>query len=555
MAKTPVPIKRNMMFQHQLVYQRLDLYAARVLRGVVGQHTVILGHYLNQHKRGRSTPEQAVRGLNLLFERQMKPLIVTAFRTIYRRCGEEAEEFLSSWLKGGTQKAAWQPVALTAAVDGSWTGVEYERVRKQSWLEHVNDYMEDKAGKNIGKMSDDEQTMVSNLLYGGAQEEAGSIESVPSILASFSDMAESRATAIARTEVTGAYNYAGLQTAQDMVPGWYKEWNAEIDEKTRDWHKDLDGADPIPMDQPFENEYGNIMYPGDPDAAAENVVNCRCALNYVPPPEDEGLPESAPAEGDVPEDSGGIDLSDIASLGGGLADLVGGAGGEEAAEGTAEAALAEAQAALEAGEDLTAEQEYMLTTASITGEVPSAFEPDEDYLTAVDDFKGYLGTLTPEEQATVTDYTDGGYVETNMYLRGTMPTNYPDYAAIKAKSEMLQNVLENAPKYEGTAYRGASVTMQRFDEIASLRPGDELTMKGMVSTSADVNVATNFAQMPDSGYNSVFYEIDGAKGAAVSGVTPHVDESEILMNADTKYTVTGVDKLSDSFYKVHLVMK
>lgn len=56
-----------------------------------------------------------------------------------------------------------------------------------------------------------------------------------------------------------------------------KEWIATKDNRTRDWHAELDGqlAD---RDKPFINSIGEIMYPGDPHADPANTYNCRCTL-------------------------------------------------------------------------------------------------------------------------------------------------------------------------------------------------------------------------------------------------------------------------------------
>ena len=58
----------------------------------------------------------------------------------------------------------------------------------------------------------------------------------------------------------------------------------------RPGHEELDG-EVIDVDEPFENEYGPIMYPGDPSADDENVWNCRCALGYYYPDHDRYSPQ------------------------------------------------------------------------------------------------------------------------------------------------------------------------------------------------------------------------------------------------------------------------
>ena len=54
-------------------------------------------------------------------------------------------------------------------------------------------------------------------------------------------------------------------------------WVATNDDRTREWHADLDGVE-VDVDEPWENEIGEIMFPGDPTADGANIYNCRCAM-------------------------------------------------------------------------------------------------------------------------------------------------------------------------------------------------------------------------------------------------------------------------------------
>lgn len=89
----------------------------------------------------------------------------------------------------------------------------------------------------------------------------------------------------ARTMITGAQN-AGRIDAQERAKGMgipvKKQWLATLDERTRHWHAELDGVT-VETDEPFENEFGAIMFPGDPDADGANIYNCRCTLLTVIP--------------------------------------------------------------------------------------------------------------------------------------------------------------------------------------------------------------------------------------------------------------------------------
>lgn len=84
----------------------------------------------------------------------------------------------------------------------------------------------------------------------------------------------------ARTMVTGVQNagrVASYERANEMGIETQKQWLAALDDRTRHWHAELDG-EKVDNDEPFVNEYGEIMYPGDPTADPANIYNCRCTL-------------------------------------------------------------------------------------------------------------------------------------------------------------------------------------------------------------------------------------------------------------------------------------
>lgn len=87
----------------------------------------------------------------------------------------------------------------------------------------------------------------------------------------------------ARTSITSAQNAGrieGMHRAEDLGIKMMKQWLATIDDRTRHEHRELDGQR-RPVDEPFEVEGYEIMYPADPDAEPEMVYNCRCTLVTV----------------------------------------------------------------------------------------------------------------------------------------------------------------------------------------------------------------------------------------------------------------------------------
>lgn len=84
----------------------------------------------------------------------------------------------------------------------------------------------------------------------------------------------------ARTLTTGIENagrVASYDRANAMGIKTKKQWLAALDMRTRHWHASLDGVS-VENDKPFTNDYGKIMYPGDPEADPANIYNCRCTL-------------------------------------------------------------------------------------------------------------------------------------------------------------------------------------------------------------------------------------------------------------------------------------
>lgn len=82
----------------------------------------------------------------------------------------------------------------------------------------------------------------------------------------------------ARTATTGAENagrIASYERAEKMGIKVKKVWMATIDNRTRDSHALLDGAE-AEYDKPFAN---GLMFPGDPDGNdPAEIWNCRCTL-------------------------------------------------------------------------------------------------------------------------------------------------------------------------------------------------------------------------------------------------------------------------------------
>jgi len=94
----------------------------------------------------------------------------------------------------------------------------------------------------------------------------------------YGGLALQRAETIARTETIGALNQGEYiaATASGIIER--VEWLTQQDDSVRDSHDDQDGQ-LVDLGQAFQN---GLLYPGDINGEAAEVINCRCTLLYHP---------------------------------------------------------------------------------------------------------------------------------------------------------------------------------------------------------------------------------------------------------------------------------
>lgn len=88
---------------------------------------------------------------------------------------------------------------------------------------------------------------------------------------------------IAQTERTRVQSQAAwdvMAQSEQLGVNMAKKWHAKM-VNTRDSHAALNGAI-APLHEPFHTIWGNsLMYPGDPSAPANEVINCHCGISPV----------------------------------------------------------------------------------------------------------------------------------------------------------------------------------------------------------------------------------------------------------------------------------
>ncbi len=105
-------------------------------------------------------------------------------------------------------------------------------------------------------------------------------------------MSYTQARTVAHTERTRVQGQARHEAIKELNRQlghrrkYRKEWIARADEKTRDTHAELSGTVQY-ADRYFVTSTGaKLMYPGDPNAPAEEVINCRCYIRKIAPRKD-----------------------------------------------------------------------------------------------------------------------------------------------------------------------------------------------------------------------------------------------------------------------------
>ena len=120
--------------------------------------------------------------------------------------------------------------------------------------------------------------MNAEVLQGILQGEP--MDKIAGRLSKVTGMNETAAIRNARTMVTGAENKGrqdSYKRAEKDGIVMKREWLATNDSRTRHWHAELDGVE-VGVDEPWHNEFGDIMFPGDPSADPANTYNCRCSM-------------------------------------------------------------------------------------------------------------------------------------------------------------------------------------------------------------------------------------------------------------------------------------
>ena len=154
---------------------------------------------------------------------------------------------------------------------------DFAQIMRRRALRYVQ---QEAIRRRITRVTETKRRQIINAVDAGYRSGATLPEVAASVRALIPAIARYSADAIARTEIHGAANYGSNEAARETGLPLKREWLAAEDERTRESHAEADGQI-VGQDEPFQVGDSLMMYPGDPSAPPEEVVNCRCTLGYI----------------------------------------------------------------------------------------------------------------------------------------------------------------------------------------------------------------------------------------------------------------------------------
>lgn len=322
-------------------------------------------------------------------------------------------------------------------------------------------------------------------------------ESIPNIsrrIMNVQEMNKDAAIRSARTIVTGAENKGRLDSFKRAEADGIileKEWIATSDARTRDWHNELDGVT-RPIDKPFENAIGKIMFPGDPFADGANVYNCRCSMASVV----EGFKKAM----------------------------------EEITEITPKT-MSEHYDVLETNEEKI---DFISKSLGVSR------EQAEEYEASIAQYGGFsFGRI---RQAS---YFGGAQFDEEVYA-GKLVTSFNKIA------QNIEEFIEKSPKWNGEIYRGINLP---HDTVKAFKNGDIIDMQGVSSWTSSYDIAETYSHKSNKTKQNkrVIFHSNGTKqGTSIKHLAYYDFEDEVLVSTKARWQIDKIEEIDGA---THIFLK
>lgn len=356
---------------------------------------------------------------------------------------------------------------------------------------------------------------------------------------------KNNAMRIARTEAHRIQCKAAMDAqhrAKEKGADVVKQWDASLDKRTRDSHRDVDG-EIRELDEPFSN---GLKYPGDPSGRPEEVINCRCALlqrarwalgndytKWSPDAEvvidDDGTTQFAIIEAK--------NYKDFQKQYKQASERVRESAQKINDEDVLENTVKRSKIKSKWDNDLTPR-----------GQLPHIDE--DDLYSYVANELNISEDKAIEYVDSVLAYSENYYSDIKRYQTGRK-LKYYEVDEIKAISDSMEDYIQKAPRWNGgETFRGWKVSDEQLIEY---KEGAIIDMGGTSSWSGKENVARDFAtrnltyERPNS---VIFHCPTQEKGTGIRHIAVFETEDEILCSMESRYKITQVSKDDDGIIHV-----
>lgn len=204
----------------------------------------------------------------------------------------------------GTSLTSLHISEITEAVTVLWQNAAFEQ--SQLMEEQLSakatptdralaDYAENYGARSLDRIiTSTQEQIIRSVTVGMARGETQS-QMIEALRNDLPRLAMTRATTIVRTETHAASQYVSQRLATSMNIPLVKRWNSVNDARTRDFgisgrissfnHRMMNGVT-IPLTNRFEvptlgGGTEALLFPGDPNGSAGNIINCRCLQTYI----------------------------------------------------------------------------------------------------------------------------------------------------------------------------------------------------------------------------------------------------------------------------------
>jgi len=143
---------------------------------------------------------------------------------------------------------------------------------------HVMRWIRENVGSKVVKIDNTTVNRIKRIIRKGLDEGLSNPQIAAIIYAKTEIETIKRALRIARTETHTSANKGSYEMAKELNMK-IKEWLSAKDERTRIAHRLVNGQR-VKIDEPFIVDGEELMYPGDSNGSAANIINCRCTQIY-----------------------------------------------------------------------------------------------------------------------------------------------------------------------------------------------------------------------------------------------------------------------------------